>query len=420
MSQTTAVSLDSPTPPTNGSVPTPLPAYTAGNPASIDRAALLQRARRVVIKIGSAVLSNEQGELDRPWLAALAADVAELTQSGRQVILVSSGAVAAGLGVMGAKAPWLRQRRTLPDKQALAAIGQGRLMEAWRQAFGAHHVEVAQVLLTRTDMDALGNYLNARLTLERLLKWDIVPIINENDTTATEELRLGDNDELSAIVARKTKADLLVMLTSADGLMSADPRSDPEARMIPLIAELHEAGIEALQVAPGRSGRGGIQGKLRAARMAVEAGVSTVVAHGRRPSILKAIVAGDPEAGSLFLPRTVARFNPLRNFLLTEKGSSHHRLVVNAGAITALRERGSSLLPVGIVRVEGSFEAGEVVLIVDERGEAVAKGISEFSASELERVRGHRSAELATLLNTPHEPEAVHRDLMVLVRPGVA
>lgn len=390
-------------------------AWTPAAPESVDRRALMRRVRRAVIKVGSAIVSNDRGELDLLWMEALAADMADLVAAGVEVMLVSSGAVAAGVGIIGDRRPHLRTRRTLQDKQALAALGQSRLIEGWRQCFLRHKIHVAQVLVTRGDLDDRHRYMNARITLERLVQWHVLPVINENDTTATEELRLGDNDELSAILARGVKADLLVMLTGAEGLMTADPRTNPDAEVVPYVSQIHPEGIESITVAPGRSGRGGIKGKLHAARLATEGGVLTAIANGRKPGVLRALLDAETSMGTLILPRTGPRLNPLRSFLMTEKGSATHRLVVNAGAIQALTERGSSLLPVGIVKVEGTFEAGEVVLVCDESGHPLAKGIATHSATDLRSIAGRRTPEVQQLLGATVEPEAVHRDLLVLL-----
>jgi glutamate 5-kinase len=274
---------------------------------------------------------------------------------------------------------------------------------------------VAQVLLTRADMEDLRRYMNIRRTLDRLLRWEVLPIINENATTTVDELRMGDNDELSAVVARKMRADLLVMLTSADGLMTGDPRSDAGAELVRVVKSIDAAAVERVQVAPSKSGRGGIQGKLRAAHLAIEGGVTTVVANGRTSGALARIVAGAADVGTLFLARSGPRPNPIRNFLMTEKTGTDCRIVVNDGAAAALRAKGASLLPVGIERVEGAFEAGDIVMIADGAGRLIGKGISTYSQAELKVLAGHRTERISELIGHDEGPTAVHRDCLVLL-----
>jgi len=359
----------------------------------------------VVVKIGSSTLTSERGTFRLNPVAGLVAEICDLHAQGHRLLLVSSGAVSSGMGVLRFK-----QRPTeVVDLQAAAAVGQGRLFHIYTELFSHENVVTAQVLLTAFDVAARTQYLNARNTLKRLLDWRVVPIINENDTTATDELCFGDNDALAAQVALLVKADLLVLLTDTDGLYTADPREDPQARLITRVEDLSQ--LECVHIgATGALGSGGMGSKVNSARIATSGGVETIIARGTYPGVLQACVAGE-EVGTRFAPRPLG-LPDYKLWLLYGK-PAQGRVIVDAGAVKALRGRGS-LLPVGVTGVEGDFAAGDAVMIVDEDGVDLAKGLVSYARKDLDRVKGLHSSRVAELLPEA-APEVVHRDHMVLV-----
>jgi glutamate 5-kinase len=369
-------------------------------------AAILASARRVVVKVGSALLIDAaSGAVDRAWLSALADDLARLRARGQQVIAVSSGAVALGRRRLG-----LSATRGLDEKQAAAAAGQSLLMRAWEEALEPHALAPAQLLLTRDDTEQRRRWLNARATIEALLDMGAVPVINENDTVATEELRYGDNDRLAARAAQLARADVLVLLSDVDGLYTADPRRDPAARHIPEVAEI---GPEILAMASGANaeagvGTGGMTTKLQAARIARAAGCSTLIAKGGAPQPLQAIEAG-ARATVLTAPAS-----PAAAYKQWIAGSLSHRgaVVVDAGAAEAL-DRGKSLLPSGITAAEGDFRKGDCILVRDGAGRSLAVGVAGYDAAEVERIRGRRSGEIEAALGYRGPAEVIHRDDLV-------
>jgi glutamate 5-kinase len=368
----------------------------------------LAGAKRVVIKIGSALLVEEEsGDIRRRWLEALADDVAALRAEGQEVILVSSGAIAVGRRHLGLAAGTLR----LEEKQAAAATGQIRLAHAYQEALARHGITVAQVLLTLEDTEDRRRHLNARATLATLLKLRAVPVINENDTVATSEIRFGDNDRLAARVAAMIAADALVLLSDIDGLYSADPKLDPTARHIPLIEDLSPE-IEAMggEALPGYSS-GGMVTKLAAARIAIGAGCHMAIADGLRLNPLAAMAEG--ARCSWFVPAgspLTARKKWIAG-ALKPVGS----LTVDDGALKAL-SGGKSLLPAGVVAVEGRFERGDAVRVLDRAGREVARGLSAYSASDALRIMGHKSREIEALLGYRGRDEMIHRDDLVVER----
>ncbi|MBX3729164.1 MAG: glutamate 5-kinase [Candidatus Sumerlaeia bacterium] len=364
--------------------------------------------RRVVLKCGSNLLSTPQGLLDAARIAALADDVAWLKARGAQVVVVSSGAVAAGMGEAGETS----RPRHLSRLQGLAAIGQSRLMSVWGAAFAPHSRKVAQILLTRADLEDRQRYLNIQATLDALLAMDAVPVLNENDSVITEELSVGDNDMLSAIVAAKLAAPLLVMLTDTDGLFTGHPERDREAKLVPVVERVTPE-LEALAQGPGsKFGRGGMLSKIAAARHATRYGVTAVVANGRRPGIVREI-AGGTFVGTLFLPDRDRRRASARGHWISmrrPKGA----VVVDDGARRALVENGSSLLPVGITGVRGTFSRGDTIAVVDSAGVEIALGLAAFSADEVERIKGLKAARIPEVLGVAAHEEVVHRDNLIL------
>jgi glutamate 5-kinase len=337
-------------------------------------------------------------------VASLVAEICELREQGHRVLLVSSGAVSSGMGVLRFK----HRPSDVVDLQAAAAVGQGRLFHVYTELFAHENVVTAQVLLTAFDVAARTQYLNARNTLNRLLDWRVVPIINENDTTATDELCFGDNDALAAQVALLVKADLLVLLTDTDGLYTADPKEDGSARLITQVDD--PSALECVQIgATSALGRGGMGSKVDSARIAISGGVETIIARGTRPGILKDCMAGE-EVGTRFLPRPLG-LPDYKLWLLYGK-PARGRVIVDSGAVKALRGKGS-LLPVGVVGVEGDFVPGDAVTVVGEDGTELAKGLVSYSREDLDRVKGLQSKKVAELLPQA-SPEAIHRDYMVL------
>ena len=361
--------------------------------------------KTVVVKIGSSTLTSKRGTFRLSPIAGLVAEICELHTLGNRILLVSSGAVSSGMGVLKFK----HRPTEVVDLQAAAAVGQGRLFHVYTELFAHENVVTAQVLLTAFDVAARAQYLNARNTLNRLLDWKVVPIINENDTTATDELCFGDNDALAAQVALLVKADLLILLTDTDGLYTADPREDAEARLITRIEDLKE--LECVRIgAIGPLGSGGMGSKVNSARIATSGGVETIIARGTRHDVLRECLAGE-EIGTRFLPSPLG-LPDYKLWLLYGK-PGRGRVVVDAGAVKALRGKGS-LLPVGVTGVEGEFAAGDAVMVVDEQGVELAKGLVNYSREDLDRAKGLKSSRVAELLPQA-SPEVIHRDYMVLV-----
>lgn len=362
--------------------------------------------KTLIVKVGSSTVADDALMLRRRLLAGLVAALAGQVHAGVRVVLVSSGAIACGQRVLGAT----ERPREIPALQAASAVGQGRLFAQYERLFADQELTAAQVLLTSEDFARRASYVNARNTLRRLLSWGVVPIVNENDTTATDEIRFGDNDVLAAQVAIMLRADLLLLLTDRDGLYSSDPARDPEARLVRRIERPSDlAGIDA--GAHGRAGAGGMQGKTAAALMAAAAGVRTVIANGGRPDVVREALAGRP-VGTLVPPRRVAA--PAFKLWLRYAKPVRGTLEIDAGAARALATSGGSLLPVGVVAVHGAFAAGDNVAVVGPDGVEMARGLVTMSARDVRRVRGLRTGEVREL-SPPLDDEVVHRDCLVLV-----
>jgi glutamate 5-kinase len=360
----------------------------------------------LVVKLGSSIVAADDGELRADVLDSVCAQVSELEQSGERIVLVTSGAIARGMRLMGLAV----RPRAMDELQAASAIGQGDLFRAYESRLAAGGTKAAQVLLTAADLAARGNYLNARQTLRRLVQWGVVPVINENDTTATDEISFGDNDFLAAQVALLLDARLLVLLTNVEGVLSADPHADPGARLISTVEDLTE--LERIEIGDRTSafGSGGMRSKVAAAEMASEAGTPTVICNGTEPGTLRAAAAGEA-VGTRFdaRPGKASSFKLWLKYAKPARG----RIAVDDGAARVLRERGSSLLPVGIATVEGSFEVGDAVDVVA-GGETIGKGISDFSSHELSRVVGMKTAQVRELIPDAAD-EVIHRDRFVLL-----
>ena len=364
-------------------------------------------AQRWVVKIGSALLTADGRGLDREAMAIWVRQMVALRQAGIDLVLVSSGAVAAGMSRLG----WLERPSAIHELQAAAAVGQMNLVKAWQTSFAEHNERTAQILLTHDDLSDRKRYLNARSTLRTLLELGVIPVINENDTVATDEIRFGDNDTLAALVANLVEADLLVILTDQQGMFDADPRKNPDAQMI-YEARADDPELDAVAGGTGGVlGRGGMQTKLRAARLAARSGAFSVIVGGRIERVLDRLHAGE-RLGTLLSPeqcRDGARKQWLAGHLQT-RGT----LTLDAGAVKALVEDHKSLLPVGVIAVEGKFRRGEMVVCIDPEGNEIARGLANYSAAEAEKILGKCSEEIEQRLGYVAEAELVHRDNLVL------
>ncbi len=366
---------------------------------------------RIVIKLGTSVLTAGTDRLNRPYMVGLARQVAALHERGIQVLLVSSGAIAAGRERMGA-APGQRARVNVPLKQMFAAVGQSRLMHLYEQFFEIYGLQVAQALLTRDDLRDRRRYLNARNTLTLCLERGIVPIINENDAVVTAEIRVGDNDNLSALVAGLVDAHLLLILTDIAGLYDADPRTNPAAELIAEVPVLDER-IWAMAGGAGTArGTGGMYTKLQAAELATRAGTTVVIASGAEPDSILRVAMGE-RLGTRF-SATGSHLDSRKRWILAET-ARQSRLVVDAGAVAALHKQGKSLLPAGVVAVEGDFDRGQTIRIYAPDGREVARGLSQYCASDVRAISGLRSAQITATLGYDYGPEVVHRDDMVVL-----
>ncbi|MFW6094303.1 MAG: glutamate 5-kinase [Pseudomonadota bacterium] len=368
----------------------------------------LARARRVVIKVGSALLTDPITGLARDRIRTWCQEIQQLASGDRQILLVSSGAVAEGVARLGLS----RRPSTVHGLQAAAAVGQMGLVEAYEQAFASHGRQTAMVLLTHEDLADRQRYLNARATLNSLLELGVIPIVNENDTVATDEIRFGDNDTLAALVSNLLQADLLVILTDTNGLYEQDPRREPRAPLVHW-ADAVDPRLDAMVgEGPGELGRGGMVTKLKAARIAARSGADTVIAGGQQPAVLARILAG--EAVGTMLSASILPLDARKRWIagqLRAKGD----LVLDAGAVEAITSRGVSLLPVGVVAVRGRFDRGDVVRCLDSRGRVVAQGLVNYASEEAERLAGAASADIGKRLGYSLEPELVHRDNLAVL-----
>lgn len=365
------------------------------------------KAKRIIVKIGSALLTGGGAGLDKPAITGWVAQIAEIRRRGVEIVLVSSGSVAEGMS----RLEWKTRPKTLHELQAAAAVGQMGLVQTYESLFQAHQMHTAQILLTHDDLSKRQRYLNSRSTLVTLLELGVIPIINENDTVATEEIRFGDNDTLAALVANSLEADLLVILTDQSGLFERDPSLDPSAKL------LHSANIKdprlSEMVGESRSGlgRGGMITKLRAARLAGQSGAATVIASGKEKNVLIRVIAGE-EIGTHLIPDTtqlIARKRWLAGQLKL-KGS----LTLDEGAQKVLKNAGKSLLPIGVTAVKGRFDRGDLVSCITEEGNEVARGLVNYSSDETKAIMRQPSSRIEELLGYVDEPELIHRDNLVL------
>jgi len=373
----------------------------------LDYLKALQNAKRIVVKVGTSTLTHDTGKLNLNRMELLVRQLTDLQNQGREVVLVTSGAVGVGLGRLG-----LRERPgTILQRQALAAIGQGLLMQVYEKLFSEYGQTVAQILLTRSDISDRKRYLNARNTILALLKYQVVPIINENDTVATEELKIGENDTLSALVAGLIEADLLILLSDVDGLYTADPKENPTAKLVPLVKEIT---FEITSMAGGAGsifGTGGMATKLEAAKMATAAGSSMVLMNGSEPFRIRQIFDAKP-VGTVFLSSQAIVSSRKRWIAYGPQVAGE--LTVDSGAERALIKQGKSLLPSGIVELSGDFEVGDLVKIVNGERRELGRGLTNYSREQLQKIIGKKCAEIEMILGFKTADEVVHRDNLVI------
>ncbi|BCQ24234.1 glutamate 5-kinase [Caballeronia sp. NK8] len=369
---------------------------------------VIAAAKRIVVKVGSSLVTNDGRGLDHAAISRWAAQIAALREQGKEVVLVSSGAIAEGIHRLG----WTKRPREIDELQAAAAVGQMGLAQVYESSFGAHGIRTAQILLTHADLADRERYLNARSTLLTLLRLGAVPIINENDTVITDEIKFGDNDTLGALVANLIEGDALVILTDQRGLFTADPRKDPNATLV----EQADAGTPELEQMAGGAGsslgRGGMLTKILAAKRAAHSGANTVIASGREADVLTRLASGEM-IGTQLIART-ARMAARKQWMADHLQVRGH-VVIDDGAVRKLTADGKSLLPIGVIDVKGAFARGEVIACVDAQGQEVARGITNYSSSEARLIHRRPSGEIETVLGYMLEPELIHRDNLVLV-----
>lgn len=362
---------------------------------------------RIVVKLGTSTLTRGTAHLNRQRMLEIVQQVARLHQDGHEMLIVSSGAQAAGRERLG----FPDLPRSVPAKQMLAAVGQSHMMRIYKDLFDIFQIIVAQVLLTRDDLSHRARYLNARDTLQTLIEHRIIPIINENDTIATEEIRVGDNDNLSAMVASVLEADLLVMLTDQPGLFTADPRRSSDAQLIAQVARIDEAMYAVAGGVGSRLGTGGMVTKIQAAQLASRSGVAAIIASGSEPDVLARIISGE-NLGTRFEP-VATHLESRKRWMLTDKPQG--RLYVDAGAARVLLRGGASLLPVGITRVEQRFERGALLAVFTPEGKEIAHGLTNYNSDDLHRLRGQRSDRISEILGYSYGDAVIHRNNMVLL-----
>ncbi len=370
-----------------------------------DRREVLINVKKVLIKIGTGVLTRKDG-LDLGIIDHLVEQIAKLRESGYQVVIVTSGAIASGRHRLG-----LTKLKSMPEKQAAAAIGQGRLMRVYSNAFGKHKLYVAQILLTMSDLIDRRRFINVRNTLSKLLEWGIIPIINENDTVAVDEIKFGDNDQLAAMMANLMEADLLVNLTNTEGLYDRNPSKGKRARLIKLVSNITQEIEHAATAESDTVGMGGMRSKVLAAKKVTACGIPYIIASGKRQSVLEEIFSGK-ETGTLFLPLKECLTS--REYWIAFTLRSRGKLYLDDGAKNAILKRGKSLLPSGITRVEGEFKIGDPVICLDQEERLLAKGLVNYSSNEIRKIQGLKSSKIEQVLGYKHYDEVIHRDNMAV------
>ena len=367
---------------------------------------LLNQVKRIVIKVGSGVLTSAGG-LNMTVIDDLTTEICTLKKEGFEVLLVSSGAIASGLKKIGMS----KRPQSVSQQQAMAAVGQSSLIMAYEDAFERHGHKVAQILLTRDDLTHRRRYLNARNTLFTLLSWNIVPIINENDTVVVDEIKFGDNDNLSAMVTNLTESQLLINLTDIDGLFDKDPRNHDDAKLIDVVEKADRKIMRYASSIPGFLGTGGMASKIKAARKVALRGVPAIIANGLKPGILDLIFSGKEE-GTLFLPGETTLCS--RKHWIAFTKSPKGEIVIDRGAERAILKKGKSLLPSGMVEVRGRFSLGNSVLLLNEAGDQIAVGMVNYHSGDIRKIIGAKSAEIESRLGFKHDDEVIHRDNLVL------
>ena len=368
----------------------------------------LKQARRIVVKIGSSLVASRESGLRTDRIDRLAGEISTVKEGGRDVLLVSSGAIVSGIQKLGLKA----YPKSLPVKQAAAAVGQSRLMWAYEKAFERLGQKVAQILLTHEDLADRRRFLNSRHTLTTLIEFGVIPIINENDTVAVDEIRFGDNDTLAGDVAHLVDADLLVILSDVDGLFTEDPRRNASATLMPLVPEITKDIEQRAGVASSFEGTGGMASKIQAAKKVAEYGVATLIMNGETPGLLPSVFEGS-DAGTFILPggrRLTSRKHWIA-FTLRAKG----KVALDDGAVEALVRRGKSLLPAGIIGVSGDFGPGDTVTCTDRHGKEFAKGLVNFSSDTLNRIKGLKTSDIQKAIGLQEYEEVIHRDNLVIL-----
>ena len=373
---------------------------------SEERINILKGVKRILVKIGSGVLTGHDG-LDLDIIGHLVDEISEHSKKGFHFVIVSSGAIASGMHRMGFK----ESLKNLPQKQAAAAVGQGRLMRVYSNAFGRHGLVTAQILLTMSDLTDRQRFLNTRNTLLSLMEWGVVPIINENDTVSVDEIKFGDNDNLAAIMANIMEAGLLINLTNTEGLYDRDPRGPGKARLIPLVTEITDEIKTAASSEADTVGMGGMRSKVISAGKVTASGIPCIIAHGKKAGILGEILSGR-ETGTLFLP--MSRHLKSKKYWIAFTLRSRGKICIDRGAENAIINQGRSLLPSGIVRIEGDFRMGDPVACINEDGVSIAKGLVNYSSSEIDRIKGLKTSRIKQLLGDKPYDEIIHRDNMVV------
>lgn len=370
---------------------------------------VVAKSKRIVAKVGSSLVTNEGRGIDLVAVGEWAAQIAALHQQGREVVLVSSGAIAEGMARLG----WAKRPQAMHELQAAAAVGQMGLVQAYEVAFARHGIRTAQILLTHEDLADRERYLNARTTLYTLLSLGVVPIVNENDTVVTDEIRFGDNDTLGALVTNLIEADALIILTDQAGLFSADPRKNPDAELIQ-VAQAGDPALEAMAGGAGSGiGTGGMLTKVMAARRAANSGAHTIIASGREPHVLQRLANGERIGSELraLLPVRSARQRWIANHLRLRG-----KVTLDDGAVKALISGRKSLLPIGVIHVDGDFERGDVVACIDQQGRECGRGLINYSATDTRRIMRQPTARIAEILGSMSDAELMHRDNMVFLR----
>ncbi|MCX5827545.1 MAG: glutamate 5-kinase [Deltaproteobacteria bacterium] len=370
------------------------------------RKEILKDVKKVLIKIGSAVLAGDNG-LDLNIIEQLVDEMVDLKKRGYHIVIVTSGAIASGKHRMGISGPL----KSMPQKQAAAAIGQGRLMRVYSNAFGKHGIYVAQILLTMTDLTDRKRFLNIRNTLTTLMEWGVIPIINENDTVAVDEIKFGDNDQLAAMIANITETHLLINLTNTDGLYDRNPNRSKKAKVIPIVSEISDVIEQAATDETSDVGSGGMKSKVLAAKKVTAFGIPYIIAAGKEKGILRDLCAGK-DRGTLFLP--MKEHLNSRKYWIAFTLRSRGKLTVDDGAKKALIEEGKSLLPSGVIDVEGDFHVGDPVLCLDAGGKILAKGLTNYGAEEVRKIMGLKTSKIQQVLGYKDYDEVIHRDNMAV------